>query len=373
MLYVDIPTRDEIAALIGTRSKGAVSIYLKTSPITAETKLGQIEFGNFIREALGQLQELGLPKDAIAALVEELEDLAEDDGFWAKQAHSLAIFATPTFIRTYRLPNDLTPILVVSDRLYLKPLFRAVTFPHSAFVLALSENAVRLVEVDAGLPPQEIRVADMPKDAASAAGLASIKGRGHYRRLHGTEGQNVRLTQFARKVDAALRPVLNGQEAPLILAATGRLASVFRQVNSYPHLLAHSIDDSPDRMTEGELAAAARPVLDESYKDEVAALHNLFSQRAGESRVTTDISDAARAATFGAIQTLMVDIDAVVAGHVDDQTGAVTFADIEDVTAHGVIDEITARAFESGARILGLRREDIPGDSGLAAILRHPL
>lgn len=47
-------------------------------------------------------------------------------------------------IRTFRLPNDLTPLLVVSDRLYLKPLFRPVTFPHAAFVLALSENAVRL-------------------------------------------------------------------------------------------------------------------------------------------------------------------------------------------------------------------------------------
>ncbi len=373
MLYVDIPTRDELAALIGVRVQGAVSIYLRTSPITAETKLGQIEFGNFIREAEGQLQALALPKGDIAAIIEELEDLAEDDGFWATQAHSLAIFATPGFIRTFRLPNDLTPVLVVSDRLYVKPLFRAVTFPHAAYVLALSENAVRLIEVDTGLPPQEVRVESMPKDAASAAGLASIKGRSHYRRMHGTEGQNVRLTQFARKVDAALRPVLIGQETPLILAATGRLASLFRQVNSYPHLLDHSIDDSPDRMSEGELAAAARPVLDESYKNEVAALHNLFSQRAGESRVTTDISDAARAATFGAIQTLMVDIDAIVPGHVDDQTGAVTFADIKDVTAHGVIDEITARAFDSGARILGLRREDIPGDSGLAVILRHPL
>lgn len=372
MLYVDIPTRDEIAALSGIRARGAVSIYLKTSPITAETKPSQTEFGNFIRDAAGQLQELGLTKNAIAAIVEELEDLIEDAGFWAAQAHGLAIFATPSFIRTFRLPNDLAPMLVVSDRLYMKPLFRAVTFLHSAFVLALSENAVRLIEVSAGLPAREIRVEDMPKDAASAAGLASIKGRSHYRRLHGSEGQNVRLVQFARKVDAALRPMLSGRETPLILAASGRLAALFRQVNSYPHLLDQGIEVSPDRIRDGELAMAARPVLDDSYKAEIAGLHDLFSRRAGESRVTTDVSDAARAATFGAIQILMVDIDAIVAGHVDDQTGAVTFSGADDVTAHGVIDEIAIRAFASSARILGLRREDIPGQGELAAILRHP-
>ena len=56
MLQVDIPTRDEVAALVGVRAKGAVSIFLRTSPITAETKPAQIEFGNFIREAWGQLQ-----------------------------------------------------------------------------------------------------------------------------------------------------------------------------------------------------------------------------------------------------------------------------------------------------------------------------
>ncbi len=87
MLHVDIPTRGEIAALVGVRAKGAVSIYLGTSPITAETKPAQIEFRNFIREAGGQLQELALPKAAIAAIISRLEDLAKDDSIWAAQAH----------------------------------------------------------------------------------------------------------------------------------------------------------------------------------------------------------------------------------------------------------------------------------------------
>lgn len=372
MLYIDMPTRDEIAALSRVREAGCVAIYLKTTPVTQDIKLAQIELGNFTREALSQLQDMGMSKRDIEAVSEQLEDLAEDDEFWVYQAHSLAILVTPTQIRTWRLPNELTPMVVVSDRFHLKPLFRAITFPHSAFVLALSENSVRLVEVDADLPPQEIKVEDMPKDAASAAGLPSIKGRSHYRRMHGTEGQNVRIEQYTRKVDAALRPLLTGRETPLILAATGRTAKMFHQMNSYPHLLSHGIDDSPDRMTDAELAAAARPVLDAHYADGLKDLHALFVQRESARRTTTDLADAARAATQGAIEVLMVDIDTVIPGFVDDETGAITLSDSDEIGAYGVVDEIAVRALANGARVLGVRREDLPKGDTLAAILRYP-
>lgn len=373
MLYVDIPTRDDLMALADIRSTGCASIYLPTTPVTQEIEASRIELGNFARDALQQLQQLGLHKRDLDSMSEALDDLADDDGFWAYQAHSLAIFLTPDRILTYRLPNKLTAMVVVSDRLHLKPLFRTITFPHSAFVLALAENSVRLVEIDADLPPRVVTVEDMPKDAASAAGLPSIKGRSHYRRMHGTEGQNVRLEQYARKIDSALRTVLAGRETPLILAATGRLVSIFRQLNSYPHLLEGEISDNPEQMSEGQLAAAARPVLDQAYEQELAELREVFERRVSEQRTTTDISDAARAATFGAIQVLLVDIDAVVPGQIDAETGAVTFLDESDVTAYGVVDEIAARALASGARILGVRREDLPGGKDLAVILRYPL
>ncbi|WP_245295198.1 hypothetical protein [Manganibacter manganicus] len=97
-----------------------------------------------MREAQSQLQDAGFDKRRLAALLESLSDLLDDDEFWRFQANSLAVFATPDTIRAYRLANDLTSMVQVSDRFHLKPLLRAVTFPHSAFILALSENAVRL-------------------------------------------------------------------------------------------------------------------------------------------------------------------------------------------------------------------------------------
>lgn len=373
MLYVDIPTRSEFAKLSGARADACVSIYLKTTPVTQEVAASRIEFGNLVKEAQTQLQDAGFDKRRLASLLDGLNDLLDDDEFWRFQANSLAVFATPDSIRTHRLANDLVSMVQVSDRFHLKPLLRAITFPHSAFILALSENAVRLVEMHAELPPETVKVPGMPADAASSIGKSTLNDRSFSGRIHGSEGQNVRFQQYMRQVDAALRQVLSGREMPLILAATGRLASIFAQTCSYPHLLKDAIADSPDQFSEAELASRARPLLDKAYAQEIAGIRALFDKRASENRTTTDISDAARAATFGGVQTLLIDIDTVVPGFVDDEDGAVTFVEEDDAEAYGIVDEIAARALASGARVMGVRRDDIPGGNELAAILRYPI
>jgi len=260
----------------------------------------------------------------------------------------------------------------VSDRFHLKPLLRAVTFPHQAFVLALAEKGPRLVQVIADLPAEEVRVAAMPKDAGSATGRASVNDRSPSGRIQGGEGQKVLLRQYARQIDAALRPVLSGRDEPLILAATEPLLSIYRSVNSYPGLAAAAIQTSPGEMTPTQIAEASRPILDGIYADRDSAFGDLYRQRESEGRATSDVAQAARAATFGAVDTLLVDIDEVVAGTVADD-GSVTFAKGESAATYGVVDEIAGRALASGAQVLAVRREDIPAKASLAAVLRYAI
>lgn len=370
MLYIDIPTRSEFAALNRVRNDACVSIYLATTPLTQDTDGSRIALGNLAKQAQEQLEAKGFDKRRLTALMEQIEELADDHEFWRVQANSLAILATPESLRTFRLANRLGPMVEVSDRFHLNPLLRAITFPHSAYILALSENAVRLVQMHADLPAATVKIDKMPKDAASVAGKSTLNSRSASGRIHGSEGQNVRFHQYARQVDAALRPFLSGLETPLILAATGRLASVFRTVNSYPHLLPDGVSDSPDRVSDADLAEAARPVLDAAYVREVDDLKALYESRAGDGRATVDISDAARAATFGAVDVLLVDVESVIPGTVDEETGVVTFAEAGSANTYSVIDEIAGRALSSGARVVGVRGADLTDQSPLAAILR---
>ena len=84
------------------------------------------------------------------------------------------------------LAADATRVAVeVSDRFHVKPLLRSATFPQAAFVLALSQNGARLIEVSPDAPPVEVRVPSMPRDAASAVGKSAIADRAPDRRLQG--------------------------------------------------------------------------------------------------------------------------------------------------------------------------------------------
>jgi hypothetical protein len=299
--------------------------------------------------------------------------LGDDEEFWSHQANSLAVLATPDHIRTFRLATAVADTVQVSDRFHLKPLLRAIAFPQTAFVIALSENAVRLTENFADMPPSKVRVPDLPKNAADAVGRASVNNLTQNTRMANAEGQTVLLRQYARKVDAALRGVLAGRDTPLILAATEPLAPIFRNLCSYAGLLREGISESPDRLTDAELASAVRPILDGHYKDQIKEAQALFEMRSNERRATIDLDEAARAATSGAIEFLIVDIDHVVPGTVSDADGAVTLATGQDATTYDVIDEIAGRAIMTGARFLGVRRGDIPGNGPLAAILRYPI
>lgn len=371
MLHIDVPTREEFLDLNAVRGDACISIYMPTTPLTQDVQVERIQFGNHAKEALAQLHARGFDKRRMA-LIEDLTDhLREDDEFWRFQANSLAVLVTPDRILTYRLANRITPRVEVSDRFHLSPLLRSMTVPQSAYVLALSENDVRLVQVFADLPAQRVHVHDLPRDAASALGKSTLNERSASRRITGAEGQKVRLTQFARRVDAALRPVLRRSAMPLILAATEPLASIFRGVNSYAHLMPETIRSSDDDSTEAALAAAARPVLDAAFARDLAALRDLYDQRASEGRATSLPGDVARAAGFGAIDVLMVDMDVATPGRIDDVSGAVTYADAAGADSYGIEDEIMRRALAHGARILSLRKADMPAGATIAAILRY--
>jgi hypothetical protein len=371
-LNTDIPTRAQVERLLANRHPASVSIYLATDPASTG-QAERTELANLASEAERQLVEAGCGKADLAALADSFADLAEDSGFWRFQARSLAVFATPESATTFRLPNRLVSLVEVSDRFHVKPLLRALTFPQVAFVLALAQGSVRLIEVAPDVKPGPVDVPDLPSDVASFAGKASIREHSPMGRLQGGEGERVRMRQYARGVDQALRPVLGGLGVPLILAATEPLDSIYRSVSAYPLLASRSIAGNPERRSDTELVAEARAVLDELNAAALREVLDLYGRREPESRAVADLAVIARAATQGAVDTLLLDIDESVPGSIDEQTGALQLSPADDAVNYGVVDEIARRVWRTGGSVLAVRREDVPGGGPAAAILRYAL
>lgn len=373
MLHVDIPTQSEITRLVAARGEAQVSIYVKTTPETQHIDAARTRLKQMTADVVAQLEAVGVAKRTIWPIEEQLDDLMDDDDFWRNQANSLALFVTSESLRSYRLPNHLTETVQVADRFHLKPLLRAVSMPQHAFILALAENEVRVIELLGDQPAQELRVPDLPKDAATVAGTANVNSRSYSGRHGGGEGQKHHLRQYCRQIDAALRGLLSGRSEPLILAATQPLLSIYRSVNSYAHLADAAIESSPVNMPPHDLGAAARSIVDGLNAASIAEFEALFAERGGENRAVSDVARAARAATFGAVETLLVDMDSVVPGLVDEETGEITFDKKDTAVSYDVIDEIAGRVLANGGRVLAARRDDIPQGGELAAILRYAI
>ncbi|MGW0178553.1 baeRF11 domain-containing protein [Nocardia sp. NPDC003345] len=368
MLHTDIPTRDEIKTLAEAGGDWCVSIYTPTESDLADPDQDRIAFSNQARRVLESVTD----PEARAALDEEFDVHIDDAMFWRFQSRTLAVLATPGRIRTYRVPNRLPASETVGDRFDLTPLLRAVTFPQTAFVLALAEGGVRLVEITPDRPARTVPVPGLPTSAADHAGKASLGDRAPKRRVQGDEGRKMRQRQYARAIDAELRDLLAGRDVPLILAATEPIDALFRSVNSYPNLLGESIPGNPEQVSDAELADRSREILDRHYAAQLAELVELLELRRGEGRAATDLTDLARAASAGAVDTLLVDMEASVPGTVS-AAGAVAFGEPAADGQTGVLDEITRRVLLTGGRVLAVRAADLPGDAQAAGLLRYAL
>jgi hypothetical protein len=357
--------------LFATFDPASVSIYLPTDPASSG-QAERIGLKNLRSEALAQLRAGDTPKNDADAIEEHLSALGEDDEFWRYQARTLAVFATPGSLVTFRLPNRLVEMVAVSDRFHLKPLLRSITFPQVALTLALAQNSVRLLEVLPEGGPSDAGLADLPEGVRDAVRIIRVDDKSPRGKTQSSMAEKTHLRAYCRSVDEAIRPVLAGRDVPLILAATDPLESIYRSVNTYPHLAPTSIHGNPEDTSDSDLAARSRGILDELYATQLADLRDLFDRRESEGRAGTDVANIARAATNGMVDTLIVDMDSVLPGIVAED-GAVELVETDDAVAYAVVDEIARRVWANRGTVLAVRREDVPGGGDVAAILRYSL
>ncbi|OLL28503.1 hypothetical protein BTH42_27475 [Burkholderia sp. SRS-W-2-2016] len=369
MFHVDIPGSRDIARLFGIKSDACVSLYLATTPVTSETAGSRIEFSNLIRDAMSRLETRGLDKRRLWQLHELLAEVQENEVFWRYQANSLAVLATPDEIHTFRLANRLESEVEASDRFNIKPLLRATTFDHSAYVIAISENSLRVVEIFADLPPEEIRVPDQPTDMASELRLNDRNDSS----INSGDLHKFNLTKYARRVDAALAPLLQHGDVPVIVMAAQPIASIFHNLCRAQNLLPQILSHSPDRLSPGEIAAEARKLLDVHYQSVVAGHREHYQGRLHNRRASDMLEEVARGATQGAIETLYINIDSDLKGTLDEQTGAVDYGTAGPAVAYSLVGEVTRRALAAGAKVVALRRNDLPAGADVAATFRFPI
>ena len=107
-------------------------------------------------------------------VLEPADALLADGDFWQHQSDGLAVFASDGQFERFRVPLRLEELVIVARRFQLKPLFPLLTGDGHFYILALSQNEVRLLEATRH-SVDEIEVEQLPDSFREAVGLDDLE------------------------------------------------------------------------------------------------------------------------------------------------------------------------------------------------------
>lgn len=327
-----------------------------------------------------ELREEGLTAPAAGALVERVRRVLARARPRSAADRGLAVFADADAVSHVHVPLTLPELAVVGDRFTVAPLLPVLGRQGRFFLLALSHEEIRLFRGTArSLEPVDVEGlplaawTTMPRRTAHVHAVVADRG-GHGSRavFHGeraADDRKPRALQHFRGADRALREVLQGEDAPLVLAGVRYLQSLYRSVNSYPHLVADGIDGSPDRTDGEELHRQAWALAEAGLHRRRSAVVERYRALRGTGRTAGTAGDAHDAAVAGRVETLLVD-EAACAWPPADGGRTVVRVDPPAGDPEPVEPAVLATLRRSG-EVVVLPSGEMPEESPLAAILRY--
>ncbi len=377
---------EELATLTAQENTDCVSIYMPTFKMSTETLQNPIRFKNLMREAEEKLIANGMrPQDARDLLL-PVQELDEYD-FWQHQSDGLAIFISKHFFSYYIVPVDFQELVVVTDRFHLKPLMSLLTGDGQFYILALSQNLVRLFQgTRYGI--SEIELEDVPTSMAEAleyddpekslqfhtgtpqggSGSRAAIFHGHGA---GNDDEKENILRYFRLVDKGLQDLLKGHACPLVLAGVDYLLPIYKQANSYPNLIYEGVTGNPDQLKAEELHAQAWQVVQpyfEGAKDEAVAY---YQANLGTGKTASSIQEVVPAAYYQRIESLFIPVGNQKWGMFNSETSNVEIHSEQEPGDEDLMDLAALHTILNGGTVYAVAPEQVPGNAQLAAVLRY--
>ncbi len=361
-----------------------LSLYQPTHRHYPDTQQNPIRFRNLVRVLETSLREKYANKD-IRELMEPFHRLADDSAFWMHQRDGLAVLATSSLFRVYRLQRPVPELAVVADSFHTKPLLRILQSADHFHILALDAGQMRLFEgnrdaVDEVELPDAIptRVTDVigereprPSDVAVTVSAGASGGVGIYQGSGEKDESRADTERFFRAVDRAiLEHYSRPSGSPLILAALPEHHTTFRRISRNPALIDEGINVHPEGLTVEMLRERAWRAIEPSYLGRLATLREEFAAAQPGDLASDDLEAVAKATVMGRVATLLIEAEREVPGRIDATTGRVEFAELADPEVDDTLDDLAELVLNAGGRVVVVPAARMPSATGVAAIYR---
>ncbi len=383
-------TADDVRNLIEESGNPAISLYMPTVRAGKETRENAIRYKNLLTEVEEQLTKQKIRRTDIDNLLERPRNLVSDTEYWQHQKLGFALFLTSATFHTFRIPLPVRELVTVADRFTVKPLLPVLTGDGVFSILALSRKSVRLLRATR-FTVDEVPLEDMPTSLADALQLDTMErtlqmhtgtaasGSGGERRAmfhgHGSGGDDQlekdRLLQYFQIVNKGLHPYLREGNAPLVLAGVEYLFPIYREANTYPHLVDGVVAGNPDEESESAIHEKAWKLVAEKFTESEREALSRFRELNAAGRASKNMAKVFSALRENRVDSLFVPIDEQRWGKYDAETNELELHKDRKPGDRDVFDIAAAMAIAQGGTVYAIERERMPTDRDIAAIFRY--
>ena len=391
---MDLFNRQRLRDLAATDADLCISLFMPTVRFESEHEQNTIRYKNLLKKARQDLKEQGLREDRIVELLAPAQARLDDTSFWRAPSDGLAAFLTPEGADFYRLPLDFEELVVVNDSFHLTPLFPLIASNNRYYVLALSQNQVKLYQ-GTHYAISEIKAADIPENITEAlafddpersiqehTGTRAGKRRDAVFHGHGTDQDDsasrphADLKRFFDQIDNGVRDTLAEEAAPLVLAGVEYYLPIYREANKYSNLIEDQIAaGNPEHMEPKELHGKTWEIVEPLFLEAQQKSKENFHQELGhgDGLASDDLNEIVPASVFSRVHDLFIPIGEHRWGNYDETSNTVEIHDDQEAGDLDLLNFACVQTYLNGGTVHALRPENMPEEGQLiAATFRYP-
>ena len=378
-------SQDELKTLMGKQQGLCISIFMPTIRTGVESQQNQIRFRNLLRSAEEKLLATGMRSQELKELLEPAQALLGNALFWRRQSDGLALFVCAGLFRCFCLPEAFDERIVVADRFHIRPLLPVLRNDRRFYILALSQKEVRLLE-GTGQGIREIELEALPKSLDEAlqydelekqvrfrtgsvsggTGMAMVSGHGGV-----ADDTKDNLLKYFRMIDRGLHERLKDEHAPLVLAGVEYLFPIYREANTFPHLIEEGIPGNPRGINSDSLYRMALKIVGPFFqKAENNALAQ-YRQSSGTGLTSADVQEIVTEAAHGRVGMLFIAAGSRSGGTFNRESGTGDLHRKPEAEDEDLLEIAAIQTYLNGGSVFILPPKKMPEPKALVAVFRY--
>ncbi len=376
-------TKDDIIFLIKEAKQPSISIYLPTHLKGEEVQQDPIRFKNLLNKAERKLaEEFNVPQVDIDEMLEEARDLLNKPEFWQHGDKGMAVFITPGFFETYRIPLDFKEQVLIENHFLITPLLPMTTLNGTYCIASLSQKQIRLLRctrdsvraIDLEEVPTSL--GEFTKFNVNERHLQHHSGRGEGQAVfHGQGGsedtEDQELENFLKIAENEITEKMRRRNDPLILTGMANTAAIYRKFNHYHRVMDETLSINPDPLSDEKLNKKAWEIIKSHFLEDMYRDKERFADLTGSDKQSDNLSQVVEASFYGKVDSLFVPVGEQSWGRFDAEDNTIQHSAEQQNGEYDLINMAAIKTLSQGGKVYALDKEAMPQQKTIAAIFRY--